>query len=65
VDAFRQPRPGQPRHGEVFHGDRLVLADQPQGQLVVVVGAPVADLAVGDRDPMPGLGAVGRPLALA
>jgi hypothetical protein len=31
----------------------------------MVIGAPVADGAVGDRDPMPGLDPVGRPLALA
>src|SRR5215213_1600358 len=59
VDALGQPRPGQPRHGEVLDGDRLVLADQPQGELVVMVGSPVADLAVGDRHPHPGLGAIG------
>jgi hypothetical protein len=64
VDAPAQPRPGQPRHSEVFDGDRLVLADQPQGELVVVVGPPVADLAMADRDPMPGLDPVGRSLAL-
>jgi len=29
----------------------LVLADQPKGQLVVVIGPPVADLAVRGRDP--------------
>src|SRR5512132_154890 len=38
-------------HGEVLDGDRLVLADQPQGKLVMVVGALVADPTVGDRDP--------------
>jgi hypothetical protein len=59
VDALGQPRPGQTYYSEVFHGDRLVLADQPQGELVVMVGPLVADLAVGDRDPMPSLGAVG------
>ena len=59
VDAFGQPRPGQTDDSEVFDGDRLVLADQPQGELVVMVGPLVADLAVGDRDPMPSLGAVG------
>jgi hypothetical protein len=43
----------------------LVLADQPQGELVVMIGPPVADPAMRDRDPVAGLGAVGRPLALA
>jgi hypothetical protein len=33
-------------HGEVLDGDRLVLADQPQGKLVMVVGALVADPTV-------------------
>jgi hypothetical protein len=32
---------------------------------VVVIGPPVADLPVRGRDPAMGLGAVGRPLALA
>jgi hypothetical protein len=40
----------------------LVLADQPKGELVVMIGPPVADLAVGDRDPHSGLRPVGRPL---
>ena len=65
MHTLGQPRPGQSRHGEVFHGDRLVLADQPQGQLVMVVGPPVADLTVGDRDLMPGPVPVDRPLAFA
>jgi hypothetical protein len=50
--------------GEVFHGDDLVLADQPQGELVMMVGAAVADLAVGDRHPVASLGPVGRSLPL-
>src|SRR4029450_10687446 len=37
--ALGQPWPGQRRHGEVLDGDRLVLADQPQGELVMMVGA--------------------------
>jgi hypothetical protein len=43
----------------------LVIADQPQGEFVVVVGPSVADLPMSDRDPVPGLSAVGRALALA
>jgi hypothetical protein len=43
----------------------LVLADQPQGELVVVIGAFLADLAVGDRQAMAGLSAVGRAFLLA
>jgi hypothetical protein len=65
VDAFRQPRPGQPRHGEIFHGDRLVLAEQPQGELVVLVGPPVADPAMSNRDPVAGLGPVRRAITFS
>src|SRR5512132_3514449 len=65
VDALGQPRPGQPRHGEILDGDRLVLADQPQGELVMMVGALVADPTVGDRDPQTRLRPVLRPLPLA
>jgi hypothetical protein len=38
--------------------DRLVVADQPQGCLVRVVEPGFPYLAVQDRDPVPGLGAV-------
>jgi beta-glucosidase len=50
VDALGQPRSGQSRHGEVLNGDRLVLADQPQGQLVMVIGPLVADPGEGVAD---------------
>src|SRR5918994_3724072 len=65
VDALGQPRPGQSRHSEVLDGDRLVLTDQPQGELVMMVGPPVADPTVGDRDPQTRLRPVPRPLLLA
>jgi hypothetical protein len=65
MDAPGQPRPGQPGHGEVLDGDHLVLADQPKGELVVVIGPPVADLPVRSRDPAVGLGAVGGSFLLA
>ena len=55
----------KPGHAQVLDGDHLVLADQPQGELVVMIGPPVADLAMRDRDPVAGLGAVGRSLPLA
>jgi hypothetical protein len=65
VDALGQPRSGQPAHGEVLNGDRLVLADQPQGELVMMVGALVTDPTVGDRDPQARLRVVLGPLLLA
>jgi hypothetical protein len=65
MHALGQADPSKPGHAHVLHGDHLVLADQPKGELVVVIGPPVADLAVRGRDPYASLGAVGRPLALA
>ena len=59
VDALGQPGTSKSGHAQLLDGNHLVLADQPKGELVVVIGPPVANLAVGDRDPHPGLGAVG------
>jgi hypothetical protein len=61
---FGQAGTSKPGHAQVFDGDHLVLADQPKGQLVVVIGPPVADLAVRGRDPHAGLGAVGGSFTL-
>jgi hypothetical protein len=65
MHALGQAGASKPGHAQVLHGDRLVLADQPKGELVVVIGPPVADLAVRGRDPHAGLGAVGRALGFA
>jgi hypothetical protein len=51
VDALGQPCSSQSGHGQILDGDRLVLTDQPQGELVMMVGALIADPTVGDRDP--------------
>jgi hypothetical protein len=65
VDALGQAGPSKPGHAHVFDGDHLVLADQPKGELVVVIGPRIADLAVRARNPAAGLGAVGRALRSA
>jgi hypothetical protein len=65
MHALGQPAPSKPGHGEVLDGDHLVLADQPQGELVVMIGPPVADLAMRDRNPAVGLGVVGGSFLLA
>jgi hypothetical protein len=65
VDALGQPRPGQSGHGQILDGDRLVFADQPQGELVMMVGALIAHLPVGNRDPQARFRPILRPLPLA
>jgi len=43
----------------------LVLAEQPQGELVVLVDPPVADPAMSNRDPVAGLGPVRRAITFS
>src|ERR1035437_718178 len=62
---LRQPGPGQPGPGQVLHVDRLVIAGDAVGQLVMGVQAGVPDLAVLDSYPAYRLGAPVRSFRLA
>ena len=53
-----QPGPRQPGHAQVLGVDRLIVADQPQRDLVRVVEPGFPYRAVQDRDPVPGPGPV-------
>src|SRR5664280_2107277 len=59
-----QPGPGQSGHGQVLHVDRLVIAGDAVGQLVMCVQAGIADLAMLDSYPAHRLGAPDRSLRL-
>src|ERR1035437_6718895 len=61
---LRQPGPGQPAPGQVLHIDRLVIAGDAVGQLVMCVQAGIADLAVLDSYPAHRLGAPDRSFRL-
>src|ERR1019366_6281591 len=61
---LRQPGPGQAGHGQVLHIDRLVIAGDAMGQLVMGVQAGIADPAMLDSDPAHRLDAPVRPFRL-
>ena len=55
VDRPGQSRPRQTSDGQVLQVDRLVIADQPESELVVMVEAGLPDLSVQLGDPADGL----------
>src|ERR1035437_4717415 len=59
-----QPGPGQTGHGQVLHVDRLVIAGDAVGQLVMCDQGGIADPAMLDSNPTRRLGAPLRSLRL-
>ena len=57
MDRLRQPGPGQAGNGQVLQIDRLVIANDAVGQLVMGVQAGIADLTMLDSYPACRLGA--------
>lgn len=63
-NRLRQTRTRQPRHRRVLHRDRLVLADQPSGELMVEVPACVGNSSTRACQFDPGLLPIRRSLLL-
>ena len=65
VHAARQPGPRQTGDGQILQVDRLVIADQPESELVVCVKSSLPHLAVQDGNPTGGLASIRRGALLA
>jgi hypothetical protein len=64
VDGFGEVGPAEPGHVQGLHAHRLVLTDQPGGELVVEVPPGIGRLHMQAGDPTPSLLPVLRPLLL-